>query len=798
MNIFFTLYRDEVHQDIDIDPLATKLLNTTHMQRLGRVSQLGYASLVFRGATHSRLSHSVGVYHMAGIFIERLRKAYEYSGGIPTGAVPPEDFLPFGGGGLTQADRWKVLEYLVRWAGLLHDMGHVAFGHTLEDEYESIYEKHDDFASPRIPFLWAVEPTDNFHSSHEILRAFECRQYYPDVFETLFRNGLEPEQIRNIVLTIILHKKKRVSEVKLFQKYLEEAHAFHSENISDSDESELNFGTDTDRSRRQIIDFIEWLQLTYSELRSQGRYFAYMSDIVANTICADFLDYIQRDATNLGLDLIKDHRVVSRFWIGKDQSQDLHMALSLRNRRGKERLDTCTGVVEMVRRRFRFAEVVYYHKTKAAASAMLVKSFSLIGKPPEINYRRKYLDNSSYDLIVDTLLRDKDPQGAYRELIEAYQPSAMLDCEIGDEALMLLLQMNGWDRLREASSSKSKWRSEAPRYLAGIRLIQMINARNLYKAMAFIDFGVIQALLSGEQAIPEVERKITKLIKHLRGGNEESADVVSERRADIELKMGNAAGFENGSAYSNHFILYVPPRKSQAKGIETGAFSSSSGTITLSEHEVVKTEVEMLGDKYSRLWRVIAFVRPDKQNHAGSLSFALHVLIEEIAKILSVEINEVILNSAMSKAANFSVVIERHQERETAKLLERHYDIAIDIPEMRDLNFEASSLDWDLYNESQFRDWLRPCAPGGRRLATLYAQEWIRRRETKSGGRVDRSQVFGKVKETYPDAQELVRKLESMEISEPTRNAIRYKPDSEQGRCFMRVSQIARLLEAED
>ncbi len=150
-------YRDEIHGDVLLDPVAVALINTAPLQRLGRVYQLGYTHLVYRGATHTRLSHVIGAYHMAGRFVDFLRENYRLMASRPPGSADPEDFLPLGG---EVADpsaletRWLVLRYLVQWAALLHDVGHVPLGHTLEDEFEGIYVPHDKFESPRLPVLW--------------------------------------------------------------------------------------------------------------------------------------------------------------------------------------------------------------------------------------------------------------------------------------------------------------------------------------------------------------------------------------------------------------------------------------------------------------------------------------------------------------------------------------------------------------------------------------------------------------------------------------------------------------------
>src|SRR5437660_1531328 len=92
---------DTIHGTIRLEPLTLDLLETLELQRLNSIRQLGLTYLVFPGANHSRLEHCLGVGHVAG----EMAKALE----------------------LTPAER-----KLVQAAGLLHDVGHGPFSHTLE------------------------------------------------------------------------------------------------------------------------------------------------------------------------------------------------------------------------------------------------------------------------------------------------------------------------------------------------------------------------------------------------------------------------------------------------------------------------------------------------------------------------------------------------------------------------------------------------------------------------------------------------------------------------------------------
>jgi HD superfamily phosphohydrolase len=81
------------------------VIGTEPFQRLRRIRQLGFSEFVFPGATHTRFAHSIGVFHIARILIEKISKAV--------------------GGDTHQA---KV----ALAAALVHDVGHGMFSHAFE------------------------------------------------------------------------------------------------------------------------------------------------------------------------------------------------------------------------------------------------------------------------------------------------------------------------------------------------------------------------------------------------------------------------------------------------------------------------------------------------------------------------------------------------------------------------------------------------------------------------------------------------------------------------------------------
>jgi hypothetical protein len=115
--------RDPLWNNIRVEPLALRLIDTAAFQRLRYVRQLGLAFLVYPGASHSRFEHALGTYSLA----RRALSLLEERGDLrELGDSPCTD---------------------VRVAALLHDIGHYPFSHALE-EIGAL--NHEEVARPLI------------------------------------------------------------------------------------------------------------------------------------------------------------------------------------------------------------------------------------------------------------------------------------------------------------------------------------------------------------------------------------------------------------------------------------------------------------------------------------------------------------------------------------------------------------------------------------------------------------------------------------------------------------------------
>ncbi|MBI4859957.1 MAG: HD domain-containing protein [Candidatus Riflebacteria bacterium] len=143
--------RDPVLEYIDMAPEIEALVDTVDFQRLRQISQLGHVSLVYPGARHSRFEHSLGVYHLAKRFLQRLLRS------DPPLTLDLEDV--------------KVCTA----AALLHDIGHYPFSHVLE-ELTSFFAHHEARGRRLI-----LDPEGEIH---RVLRK---------------KVGIDPERVANVV-----------------------------------------------------------------------------------------------------------------------------------------------------------------------------------------------------------------------------------------------------------------------------------------------------------------------------------------------------------------------------------------------------------------------------------------------------------------------------------------------------------------------------------------------------------------------------------------------------------------------
>jgi len=108
---------DPIHNFVRVYDSELKIIDTPIFQRLRRIRQLSGAHLIYPGAQHTRFEHSLGVMHIASMAGHALHEK-----------------------GLISVDNIQNL----RFAGLLHDIGHGPFSHIFEELLQKKKHSHED------------------------------------------------------------------------------------------------------------------------------------------------------------------------------------------------------------------------------------------------------------------------------------------------------------------------------------------------------------------------------------------------------------------------------------------------------------------------------------------------------------------------------------------------------------------------------------------------------------------------------------------------------------------------------
>ena len=108
---------DPIHDFVRVNSNELKIIDTPIFQRLRRIRQLSGAHLIYPGAQHTRFEHSLGVMHIASMAGHALNEK-----------------------GIVSSDNIQNL----RFAGLLHDIGHGPFSHLFEELLQKRKISHED------------------------------------------------------------------------------------------------------------------------------------------------------------------------------------------------------------------------------------------------------------------------------------------------------------------------------------------------------------------------------------------------------------------------------------------------------------------------------------------------------------------------------------------------------------------------------------------------------------------------------------------------------------------------------
>ena len=390
--------RTMIHEDIHFSPFEIEILHTPIFQRLYDLKQLGFSDRVFPDAIHSRFNHVLGVTHRVEQMVIQTRKWLKKN---PKSNFEYDDWDNKGSITTEVSSSSDVSEYLkerteaLRLIGLVHDLTHAAYGHTLEDEIHLFEVKHDspirqklffDALCAQLVWIWSDdlgfgEPLD------------------PDELENLNRLKIPQDNLAERVefvagrLEISLEQSEDSSKLISHKEKL----CKHLKNLELAFVALLHLDLlhDNKRNREEEIS-IASLPLLVTEIIKKmdpehtGVDFklcrdALLIDIIGNTICADLLDYAQRDAKFAGLKTSFDDRIMRYLCVVSVKDRELtltdqsHIRLGIQFYSNKMRLDVLSEMSTILKVRYQISESILLHPTKCAAGAMLGSAIQLLG-----------------------------------------------------------------------------------------------------------------------------------------------------------------------------------------------------------------------------------------------------------------------------------------------------------------------------------------------------------------------------------------------------------------------------------
>jgi HD superfamily phosphohydrolase len=115
--------RDPIHVFVRLTSDEREVLNSRAFQRLRHIHQLALTYLVYPGATHRRFEHSLGVMELAGRIFDVVTDPANVDDQI-------RDLLP----DIADDHKRTYWRQALRFAALLHDVGHLPFSHAAEKE----------------------------------------------------------------------------------------------------------------------------------------------------------------------------------------------------------------------------------------------------------------------------------------------------------------------------------------------------------------------------------------------------------------------------------------------------------------------------------------------------------------------------------------------------------------------------------------------------------------------------------------------------------------------------------------
>jgi len=640
--------RTVLYGDQRLSSAELEVLHTPAMQRLYGLKQLGLTDRIFIDASHTRIHHVVGVLHQVDKLVDAIVSNLEQSDRRLRIGASESTGQDFSAAELaTFVDGRRPV---IRFIGLLHDLTHAPFGHTVEDEIRLVEIKHDEpdrqadafyrllcqlvawfsvelngpdsdsFPQSLRPFLSQggnaklPDPSDVGHLAHQLIsqtnesKAKLCWRLSCREMAAMFAQ-------LGCAMTALLHLQ-----------------ALHEARPRKSDfprPEEYKFQAVVRTALRGTS--FESLLLEYE---FQPNREAFMLDIVGNTVCADLLDYAKRDSHYAGLRLDYDtDRITENFTLaavdasayelshphmdgGSEHRGErvpvdvidpfdgwcLRTAISLFSH--KYRTDIPSELMNLLNVRFYLYERVIFHPTKCAAGSMLGTALQLLGWRESDGSTRPTLPAHLRFVGDDVFLHDISTTLDFiLQWIARIPDEGRIEPSLIEEAKAIDLIHSGLVRtLLELRVGQIA--AEVRRELEGARLILNRLAARRYFRPVFraLPSSTDTRLQAGPEALAQVFREPDVRYKAERA-------IEAQARLPLGTVTIHCPTRTTARKIANVFLT------KQADGVDQICKLKDIGSLDGPIFEQHQTAIKAVEQMYRSMWRLTVYVAPE---HLGS------------------------------------------------------------------------------------------------------------------------------------------------------------------------------------
>ena len=417
-------------------------------------------------------------------------------------------------------------EQVIRLMALLHDIGHIPYGHTIEDEF-GIFASHDKHET-----RWEYYLGEHSNIGKIIIKYWD-KEFHKRFFQLI-------------------------------------------------------------KCEKNLIGFEE-----------DG----FMYDIVSNTVCADLLDYIQRDCFHTNLKLEYHPRFMDYFYIkslrnASTSKNERRLAIRVYKKGHKRELrkDTISELIQLLRNRYYLGERVYYHHAKIKLGTVLA------GAVLRVKFASAF-----------------NPE---RNLSKELAQSIQLNNDNNEDKILYNIHFLGDDELLQFIKNVSivGRRKEIVDKINGAKkLIKMFENRIIYKQLEKrnkSDLGIdkfdTESISDGR--LENVKSAIALRLFHnlIKKGSSLSRLEIEDRICEYLPEM------ESGD-----LLIYCPSFNMAMKLAKVKITDERENIFELKDFddETVQRECESISNKHQDLWAIRVFVNPkfvDEKNAAYKPEFEIY------------------------------------------------------------------------------------------------------------------------------------------------------------------------------